>query len=390
MSLLTNRYVFSLSFGHFVVDLFGNFPPMMFPLLVATLGLSYGQVGLAAMAFSVGSSALQPVFGHLEDRFGGRWVQAAGVAWIACLMGVVGFAWNYPSLLLLIGLAGIGAAAFHPQAATKLAAVSGKNRGTALSLFSLGGNAGYALGPIVAAALFLRLGLTGATVLIVPGLLAALYIGLALRKIDVHQEAARAQAQKLARARIPIFAVSILLLVTILRSWLQNALVLYLPLLFPDMSLSSQLMFVLLLGSAVGGVLGGMLADRFGGRVQVIISLLLTAPAVYLFMNTSGLGAMVAALVAGALMGSSYPVTVVMAQEYMPHNVGVASGLMMGFAWTIGGLGIFAIGLNADNVGLAAALNILIFVPLAAGLLSFLLPRAQPRPAPLSTAAVGG
>ena len=386
MRLLLNRYVFALSLGHFIVDLFGNFPPILFSILRGPLGLTYGEIGLAATVFSVGASALQPLFGHMEDRFGGRWTQAASVAGIVCLMSVVGFAWSYPALLALLALAGVGSSAFHPSAATKLAAVSGKHRGTTLSIFSLGGNAGYSIGPVIAAGVFLSFGLGGGTLLIIPGLFGALYIGLALKDIEERRQEAEARAVSTASHGVPVFAVLVLLLVTILRSWLQNAMVLYLPQLFTDVSLSSQLLFVLLIGSAIGGVWGGMLADRLGGRIVVIGSLLLSAPAVYLFLQASDWLTVVASFVAGALMGSSYPVTVVMAQEYMPRNVGVASGLMMGFAWTIGGLGIFAIGLSADNVGLAAALNILIFVPLAAGLLSFLLPRRQPEPLAASAA----
>ena len=383
MRLLFNRYVFALSLGHFIVDLFGNFPPILFSILRGSLGLTYGEIGLAAMVFSGGSSALQPVFGHLEDRFGGRWVQAASVAGVVCLVSIIGLAPSYPLLLVLLVLAGLGSSAYHPSAATKLAAVSGNSRGTALSIFSLGGNAGYALGPVVAAAVLLHFGLGGGMLLVIPGVIGALYIGLALKDIERHREAAQARVQAIDGHQIPVFAVAVLLLVTILRSWLQNALVLYLPQLFTDVSLSGQVLFVLLFGSAIGGVWGGMLADRIGGRLEVIGSLLLTAPAVYMFMHSSGLLALAVSFVAGALMGSSYPVTVVMAQEYMPRNVGVASGLMMGFAWTVGGLGIFAIGLSADQVGLAAALNILVFVPLAAGLLSLLLPR-RPQPEPLA------
>ncbi len=136
------RAVSLMALAHLTIELCNNFMPVVYPVLITAMGLTYTQVGLVVLVSAVGSSLLQPVFGYLSDRWGASRMTVVSVAWIGVVMGLVGFAWSYPSLMLLVGLGALGSSAFHPAGATIASTPGSKRRGAAMSIFSVSGNIG--------------------------------------------------------------------------------------------------------------------------------------------------------------------------------------------------------------------------------------------------------
>ncbi len=387
MRSLLNRFLLALAMGHFVVDLNANLLPVVLPFAQASLGLNYAQTGLIMAFYSTTSSLAQPIFGYLSDRIGGRALLVAPVVWMIAFMGVAGVAPTYASLIGLVTLAGLGSAAFHPQgAASARRAVTGRNVATAVSIFSLGGIAGYSLGPMIAAAVFTAVGLRGTLLFIPVGLLLAGAIAVGLAGFTGFRASGKHLPDAEQRLPIPVVTLACLLVVVVVRGWVEYGTVTYTPLRFAgQLVYSSQLLFFFLFGEALGTFVGALMADRLGRRRVVLATCLLLAPAMYLYNNLAGPALLVAAVAAGLLLGSSVPVTIVMAQELLPRNVGVASGLMMGFAFGLAGLGVALNGVIADHYGLAASLGLLAALPLAGALVAAALPASvegQRRAAP--------
>lgn len=385
-SLLLNRQLLSLSFGHFSVDMYANLLPMMYPMLVAALGLDYSQVGLTVAMYTLSSSLSQPLFGYIADKVGGRHLAALGIAWTATLVALIGFAWDYWSLVTLVTIAGLGTAAFHPQGAMNTADVGGGRKASAMSIFMLGGNAGFSIGPMVGALVFsTSLGLHGATLLWLPGLAAALWVYRAIGKVDVRRQAIKAQkvadSRGVARVKVPVVGVAALVTVVMLRSWAASALTNYIPLLFSERGLSrtyaGQILFLALLSVAVGGLVGAFLADEFGGKKVTFASLAAAGPAIFLFFQSSELLMAVCAVAVGFLLGASTSVTLVMGQEMLPRSVGVASGLILGLGFATSGIGVGLTGALAEQIGLFEALNIIWILPLLAALFTLALKRPE-------------
>ena len=365
MRSLLNRLLLAMAVGHFAVDLNANLLPVMLPFLRSSLALSYTQTALVVTCYTMTSSMVQPIFGYLSDRVGGRWLPVVPIVWMVAFMGSAGYAESYPALIVLVTLAGLGAAAFHPQGAANARRAGGVRVATAVSVFSLGGIAGYSLGPMAGAAVFTSIGLRGTLLFVPVGLVAALVVAILLAGGTLRGQDPRRLSGEAAREPVAWGVLGSLLFVVVMRAWVEYGIVAYTPLRFAgELMRSSQLLFFFLLGEALGTFLGALAADSVGRRRVIVASTLLLAPAIYLYnVVPGGLALFAAAILAGLLLGSSIPVTIVMAQELLPRNVGMASGLMMGFAFGMGGLGIAVNGALADRYGLATSLSLLAVLP---------------------------
>ncbi|MCB0189633.1 MAG: MFS transporter, partial [Caldilineaceae bacterium] len=164
--LLKNVTLWSLTLGHFSVDMLAGAMPIVVGLyLKESLGLSLAQIGLLLGAFKMTSSLTQPIFGYLSDRYGGRWFAVGGVLWIAAFQGLVGYMPTFGSALAMAMLAGFGSAAFHPQGASGANIAAGDQKTAGVAMFMLGGNMGFAIGPILAALIMGSFGMHGTAVL---------------------------------------------------------------------------------------------------------------------------------------------------------------------------------------------------------------------------------
>jgi len=367
-----------LSLGHFVVDLNQGSLPAFLPFLKTAHQLSYSAVATIVLAANVASSIVQPMFGYFADQTARRWMLPASVLLTGGGFALMGLAPGYAALLGLVVVMGLGVAAYHPEAYKTATGVAGAKKATALSWFSLGGNIGVALGPPVITALVTVVGLTGSLGLLAPTLIAS---ALLLAVLPAFSQSAAPQAAAAAAVRgvnMPR-AMALLILVVMIRSWTTLGFTTFVPFYYIDIlgadpRLVGPLLFVFLGAGAAGTIVAGPLADRWGARAFMRWVLLAALPFGVLFLLVRGPLAFVMLGIFGALLTSSFTVSVVLGQAYLPRNAGTASGLIVGFAIGAGGLGVTALGWVADRYGLPAALWISALTPLLAFAATWFLP----------------
>ena len=367
-----------LSVGHFVVDLNQGSLPALLPVLKSAHQLSYAAVATIVLAGNIASSIVQPVFGYFADRTARRWMLPASVLLTGTGFAALGLVPGYAAILALVVAMGLGVAAYHPEAYKTATSVAGERKATALSWFSLGGNVGVALGPPVITALVTVAGLMGSLGLLAPTLIASLLL-LAVLPSFSQSVAPRAAAAAAARGVNMPYAMAVLILVVTIRSWTTLGFTTFVPFYYIDIlgadpRLVGPLLFVFLGAGAVGTVIAGPFADRWGPRAFMQWVLLAALPFGALFLLTRGVLAFVMLGIFGALLTSSFTVSVVLGQAYLPRSAGMASGLIVGFAIGAGGLGVTALGWVADRYGLPAALWISALTPLLAVVATRFLP----------------
>ncbi|MBI2014144.1 MAG: MFS transporter [Candidatus Rokubacteria bacterium] len=363
------RLIALLALGHGVIDLNQGALPAVLPFLKASHNLSYAAAATIVLAANVTSSLIQPLFGYLADQTARRWMLPVAVLLTGAGFGLTGLAPGYGALLLLVIAMGLGVAAYHPEGYKTATGVAGDRKATALSWFSLGGNVGVALGPPAITALVTALGLGGTLGLLVPTLVVALLL---LAVLPAFSEASAPRAARTAAAHgvnMP-GAMALLILVVMIRSWTSLGFTTFVPFYYidhlkADPRLVGPLLFVFLGAGALATVVAGPLADRWGPRPFMKWVFLAAIPFGALFLETRGVLAFVMLGLFGAVLTSSFTVSVVLGQAYLPRNAGMASGLIVGLAIGTGGLGVTALGWIADRWGLPAALWISALMPLA-------------------------
>jgi FSR family fosmidomycin resistance protein-like MFS transporter len=373
MTSSLSRSVYLVALAHLTIELCNNFLPVIYAILINTVGLTYSQIGIIALVAGLSEALTQPFFGYLSDRWGAQRLTVLSIAWMGVLLGLVGFTWNYLSLIILVGLGVLGSAAFHPAGATLASAHAGKKRGLAASIFAVGGNIGSALSPLLVAVGVSWLGLPGTTIIMPIALLVSLILYGEFsrhRQAEVMHLAGHSSSQHRPAIINPTVKLGLALIVVMVmcRSWVQVAFMTYLPQWIQSqggsLTLGGQMLALFSVAAGVGSLAGGHLSDRIG-RWQVLgLSMLLLGPMVWLFLNSWGLWQVGFVGMIGILIGLSIPVAVVMAQETWPHGLGFASALVMGVGWAPGGLGASFTGFVADHYSLATSLHLLIFPPL--------------------------
>ena len=315
------------------------------------------------------------------------WLLPSGVALAGIGIALAADAPSYWLVLLLVLGSGVGVAAFHPEGSKFAGFVSGRKRASGMAWFSLGGNLGYALGPLAATAVVAALGLRGGFLLALPCLAVALAIVAAtpyLRGFAPEPTVARVR-----RGDDDRDAMKLLLGVIALRSVAWFALVTFVPLwevsLGHSKSHGNHLLALMLFSGGMGTLLLGPLADRLGRRPVLLGSVVATGPLVLLFVLVGGIPGAIALALIGACVVGTFGVTMVMGQEYMPNHIGTASGLVIGLSVGLGGVAAVALGRLADATSLRTALLVAAGAPLLAIALAAKLPsrRAQPKLEPV-------
>ncbi len=367
-----------LSTGHCVVDIYQGALPAILPFLKDELGLSYAMSGIILIMANITSSILQPVFGYVSDKKEKPLLLPTGV-----LAAGVGFALlSVPStflpVLLLVTLSGLGIAAFHPEGYKTAHFYTGPRAATGMSIFSVGGNVGMALGPMMSIPIITYFGFRSLPVVMLPALLFAAMIIYSRRSVALPYRSEHVRAEGDPKGGpIPFLSLSLLVSVVVMRSWTQMGLLSYIPFYYinylkGDPVYAGQLVSVFLLGGAVGTLAGAPLADKWGYRFFIGLSMgvaALTFPLIFVFQNFPLLLS-ITLFWLGMVLVSTFSVTVVMSQKLLPRSLGIASGLTTGFAIGAGGIGVTLLGVVADRYGVPFALKSIFVFPVAGFLLA--------------------
>jgi FSR family fosmidomycin resistance protein-like MFS transporter len=369
-----------LSAGHLITDINQGALPALLPFFKEALNLSYTTSGVILLSANLTSSIIQPAFGHLSDRRPQGWFLPLA-PFIACLgLSVTGFISNYSLLLLCVILSGIGVASFHPEGFKTAYFFTGDKKATGMSIFAVGGNLGIAIGPILALTLVTSFGIKGILCMIIPGILIAIVLLFNMSMLTTPVEFAHKEAKK--EVKTPLSKnqkMSFFLLVSIatVRAWIQLGLATYIPFYYINYLkgnplYAGKLVSTFLMAGVLGTLIGAPLADRWGHKKFLLITLILSFPLFLSFYHSSGLLAFVLLGAAGMVLISTFALTTVMAQALLPQHLGMASGMMVGFTISAGGIGITLLGAIADHWGVPMAIKTILVLPLIAFGLSLL------------------
>lgn len=394
MSLILDSLFSSVAFSHLIVDLLNGQRPILLTYLSGPLGMTNAVLGLVSTIYMMAGSLTQPIFGYLADRFGPRWIIAGGVLWMAVFfslaVGVTG-----QSTLILLVLASLGSGAFHP-AGTMQAILRGRTHfagreTTSAAYFFLFGQVGFFLGPMVGGLILDRygpMGLLALTVLAVP---IGINVAIQFQKTfpqrlvgtsesgEIDSSNRRTSLGEAKRFRVlPLLA---FVLLAAFQAWAQQNMITFVPKYLSDLGQSAStygLVAALFMGgSALGNILGGNLADRFGKiRVTTISLALASVPIFFLGSIEWSFWHYLLIPLAGSLTGATHSIIVVWAQRLIPGGMGLASGVILGFMFTSGAVGTLLSGYLADLWGLPLVFQLTAGIALAGSVLAISLREA--------------
>lgn len=371
------------TFGHFLNDCYASFLAPLLPLIITHLSLSLTMAsGLAAIP-SITSSICQPLYGIASDRVQGRFFMLLGPALTIICMSCIGLAPNAIFLGLLLLIAGVGTAAFHPQAVAVAGSASGDRKGLGISLFGFGGNLGFALGPLVIIAAVNGFGLQGSALIAIPGLFG---LWVMIRYLHVPYRAVeRTQMVSLKTAFEGVYGpMSLLFSIAVLREFTRLAVVTFLPIYLVSKGSSLIMGGVTLtlfsLAGAAGGMIGGSLSDAWNRKGVIALSGILCVPLLLGVFRTDGWVSMILLGLSAATLSAAHSVIIASAQELVPARAGTASSLVMGLGWGLAGVVLIGFGSLADLITVPRALDLAALVPLVTVVMALALPSVIARP----------
>lgn len=375
--------LFTISFTHFLNDMMQSVIPAVYPLIKETFSLSFTQIGLITLTFQLTASLLQPFVGFYTDKRPLPMSLAIGMGFTFMGLLLFSVANNYGVLLVAVGLVGIGSSVFHPESSRVAHMASGGKKGLAQSIFQVGGNAGSAIGPLLAALIVMPYGMRGVTWVsfaAVLGMLLLWRIGrwyanhlyLKQRKTVGNQPERRI----LAKRRVFI-ALGILFVLIFSKYFYLASMTSYFTFFLIDKfqvtAQQSQLyLFAFLAAVAVGTIIGGPLGDRFGRKYVIWLSILGAAPFTMMLPYASLFWTVVLAVIIGVIIASAFSAILVYATDLVPGKVGTIAGLFFGFAFGLGGLGSAVLGNLADHTSIEFVFRLCAFLPLLGIVTGFL------------------
>lgn len=358
--------VILLSMGHFFNDFYCNFLPVLLPILIPKLGLSLTLSGVLVMVMSFSANVLQPVFGYFMDKYNFNklmpFIIPFGAIFI-CLTSLVSEFWM---LAILIGLSGLAVSTFHPMGAGLISKVSPEGKiSSSISIFVAGGSLGFAFSPILLVYFMNLFDLKYLPILIIPAFILGFFMyssGLSRQRF-VNEQVAKNMHFSFSR----LFKNKPLMFLNIsmgIRAWVFTALVTFLPLWAMhqgyDNTSSGWILTVYLCGSVIGGLVGGILNDKIGYKKVILWALILAIfPTMcFLFVSQMGILIYIVLFLSGALAMAANPGAIVWGQNFLPDNPGMASGMMLGLSFGLGGIGTMLTSSIAEWTGLSVALGI--------------------------------
>ncbi|MBL7982828.1 MAG: MFS transporter [Flavobacteriales bacterium] len=377
--------LFAIAFSHLLNDTVQALIPAIYPLVKASYQLSYAQIGLITLTFQTTASILQPLVGHWTDKRPRPFALVGGMGSTLVGLLVLSQASSLPMILAAVALVGIGSSIFHPEASRMAFTASGGKRSLSQSVFQLGGNAGSALGPLLAAAVIVPFGQATVGWFVMLPLVAMLVLWRVgqwyLRVMAIRQRRSPAASgpvrSALPRRKVVLIIATLLLLIFSKQFYVASMTSYYTFYLIGRFGLSVQeaqvQLFIFLFAAAIGTLLGGFLGDRIGYKRIVWASILGAAPFTLALPHADLFWTGVLAFMAGFILASAFSAILVYAQLLIPGRVGLVSGLFFGFAFGMAGLGSALLGRLADATDIDTVFRVCSFLPLL-GLLCWYLP----------------
>ena len=376
--------LFTISFAHLINDMLQSVIPSIYPLIKDRYHLSFTQIGFITFTYQMTASILQPFVGFYTDRKPRPYSLAVGMGFTLIGLLAVSQASSFYNILLSVGLIGIGSSIFHPESSRVAYLASGGKKGLAQSIFQLGGNAGSAIGPLLAALIvipygqsnviwFCLIALIGIAVLF---RIAQWYRG-HLNSMALNKKVAKEEFyHNLSRKKV-IFSLSILMVLIFSKYFYLASITSYYTFFLIDkfhvsIQQSQIYLFAFLGAVALGTLIGGPLGDRFGRKYVIWISILGVAPFTLLLPYASLFWTGVLSVTIGLIISSAFSAILVYATELVPGKLGLISGLFFGLAFGMGGLGSAVLGKLADMTSIALVFKICAFLPLIGVLTAFL------------------
>lgn len=381
----------ALSGAHLLNDLIASMIPAMYPLFKEAYKLDFTQIGLITLAFHVTSSLLQPVLGYLTDHKPWAYAMVAGMA--STLIGVLGLASanNYAMVLVSVALVGFGSAVFHPEATRMARHAAAGHQGFAQGIFQIGGHAGYAVGPLLAAMVVVPRGQASLAWMSVVALLAMALMAWTGARYAEMRSAQIAQTKThttdtpapVVTGRPILLAMIVLIVLLLSKAAYTAAFTSYYTFYLIErfgvtVQFSQVMLFLYLVVGAFGVIAGGMIGDRVGRRRVIWISILGSLPFAILLPYVDLFWTGVLSILISLIMASAFSSILIYAIDLTPHRVGLVGGLFYGLSFGLGGLMAAALGLLADQIGIIAVFKLCAWLP-ALGLITFLLPQSSSR-----------
>lgn len=397
---VTRKTVFeillALSLCHFLNDSLTSLLPSIYPILKDSLQLNFAQIGLITLTYQLTASLLQPVVGLYTDRRSRPYALAGGMAFTLVGLIALSMAHSFDAILIAAALVGSGSSVFHPESSRVVRMASGGQFGLAQSLFQVGGNAGLAAGPLLAAFVVLPKGqgsIASLSVIALVGIVVLAGVGRWVKKQFVAKSVSAhipRQDEALPGKKV-VIAIAVLIALVfskfIYLASLSSYYTFYLISTFHVSVRSAQLYLFVFLGAvAVGTIAGGPIGDRIGRKSVIWWSILGVLPFTLLLPYANLFWTAILSVIIGLGLASAFPAIIVYAQELVPGRVGMISGLFFGFAFGIGGVGAAVLGELGDLTSIRFVYLVCSFLP-AVGLLAALLPdiepsKAAPEPVP--------
>ena len=378
----------AISFSHMLNDTIQSLIPSIYPMVKENYQLNFAQIGIITLTFQLAASLLQPFIGFYTDKKPQPFSLATGMAISMSGLVVLAFAHHYYVVLLAVGLIGIGSSVFHPEASKVAYMASGGKRGLAQSIFQVGGNAGSAIGPLLAALIIVPHGQQYVLWFCILALL-AIFVLYTIGKwytANMHlirpKKLATARENKLPARKVTMAVIILLVLIFSKYFYLASMSSYFTFFLIDKFQLSIQQaqmhLFIFLGAVAAGTLLGGPLGDRFGRKYIIWFSILGAAPFTLLLPHVSLLVVTLLSVAIGFILASAFSAILVYAQELIPGKIGTVSGLFFGFAFGMGGIGSALLGILADRTSVQYMFTVCSFLPLI-GLLTGFLPNLHTR-----------
>jgi len=380
--------LFTISFTHLLNDMLQAVIPAVYPLFKAEFNLSFSQIGLITLTYQLTASLLQPFIGHFSDKKPRPYSLAVGMGFTLMGLVLVSLATSFMAILVSVCFIGLGSSVFHPEASRVAHLASGGKKGLAQSIFQLGGNAGSAIGPLLAALIVIPYGqfhIIWFGIAAILGILILIQIGKWYRdhldlKVSGKVKVMEENRPVLSKRRV-VTSIIILLVLIFSKYFYMASMTSYFTFYLIDkfhvsVQESQLYLFAFLAAVAAGTMIGGPLGDRFGRKYIIWISILGVAPFTLLLPYTGLFLTGVLAVVIGVIISSAFSAILVYATELIPGKVGMIAGLFFGFAFGMGGVGSAVLGKLADQTSIEYVFKVCAFLPLL-GIITGFLPNIE-------------